>query len=40
MAKTYEELVELAKKRGYKNPRGWAWYAWNGRKTVTFGKKK
>lgn len=40
MAKSYEELVKIAEKRGYKNPRGWAWYAWNGKKAITFGKKK
>lgn len=31
MAKSYEELVEIGKRRGIKNPRGWAWYVWAGR---------
>lgn len=31
MAKSYEELVEIGKRRGIKNPRGWAWYVWTGR---------
>ena len=30
--KTYEELYELAKKRGYKNPAGWAYFIMKGRK--------
>ena len=42
MAKSYEELVQIGVKRGMKNPRGWAWYVWNGRKTKTikFGGKR
>lgn len=31
-AKTYGELVELAKQRGYKNPTGWAYFIMKGRK--------
>lgn len=31
MARTYEELVEIGRNRGMKNPRGWAWYVMNGR---------
>ena len=30
--KTYEELYELAKKRGYKNPAGWAYFIMKGRR--------
>jgi superfamily II DNA or RNA helicase len=30
--KTYEELYELAKKRGYKNPSGWAYFITKGRR--------
>lgn len=30
-ARTYEELVELAKRRGYKNPRGWAKHIYSAR---------
>ena len=30
-AATFEELVELGKKRNYKNPRGWAYYYFNSR---------
>jgi superfamily II DNA or RNA helicase len=30
--KTYEELYELAKKRGYKNPSGWAYFIMRGRR--------
>ena len=42
MAQSYEELVEIGKKRGMKNPRGWAWYVWSGRnnKGIKFGGKK
>lgn len=42
MAKSYEELVQIGYKRGIKNPRGWAWYVWNGRKnkSIKFGGKK
>ena len=29
---TYEELYELAKKRGYKNPSGWAYFIMKGRR--------
>ena len=29
---SYEELYELAKKRGYKNPSGWAYFIMRGRK--------
>jgi superfamily II DNA or RNA helicase len=29
---TYQELYELAKKRGYKNPSGWAYFIMKGRK--------
>lgn len=29
---TYQELYELAKKRGYKNPAGWAYFIMKGRK--------
>lgn len=32
MAKTYEELVQIGIKRGYKNPHGWAWFIYNSRK--------
>ena len=32
MCKTYQELYELAKKRGYKNPSGWAYFIMKGRK--------
>ena len=32
MCKSYEELYELAKKRGYKNPSGWAYFIMKGRK--------
>ena len=31
-AKTYGELVELAKQRGYKNPTGWAYFIMKGRR--------
>jgi superfamily II DNA or RNA helicase len=30
--KTYQELYELAKKRGYKNPSGWAYFIMRGRR--------
>jgi DNA-directed RNA polymerase subunit M/transcription elongation factor TFIIS len=30
--KTYEELYEVAKKRGYKNPSGWAYFIMRGRR--------
>ena len=30
--KTYQELYDLAKKRGYKNPSGWAYFIMKGRK--------
>ena len=42
MDKSYEELVQIGYKRGIKNPRGWAWYVWNGRKnkSIKFGGKK
>lgn len=42
MAKSYEELVEIGKKRGMKNPRVWAWYVWQGKqnKGIKFGGKK
>ncbi len=30
--KSYQELYELAKKRGYKNPSGWAYFIMRGRK--------
>ena len=30
--KSYQELYELAKKRGYKNPSGWAYFIMKGRK--------
>ena len=30
--KTYQELYELAKKRGYKNPSGWAYFIMKGRR--------
>lgn len=30
-ARTYEELVKLAKSRGYKNPSGWAYFIMKGR---------
>lgn len=32
MCKTYQELYDLAKKRGYKNPSGWAYFIMKGRK--------
>lgn len=32
MCKSYQELYELAKKRGYKNPSGWAYFIMRGRK--------
>ena len=32
MCKSYEELYKLAKKRGYKNPSGWAYFIMKGRK--------
>ena len=32
MCKSYNELYELAKKRGYKNPSGWAYFIMKGRK--------
>ena len=32
MCKTYQELYELAKKRGYKNPSGWAYFIMKGRR--------
>ena len=32
MCKSYQELYELAKKRGYKNPSGWAYFIMKGRK--------
>jgi len=31
-AQSYEELVALAKKRGYKNPAGWAYFIMRGRR--------
>lgn len=31
-ARSYEELVALAKKRGYKNPAGWAYFIMKGRR--------
>lgn len=40
MAQSYEELVEIGRKRGFKNYRGWAWYVWSSRKGIKFGKKK
>ena len=42
MAKTYEELVELSRKRGMKNPHGWAYYVMSNRKkpSVKFGGNK
>ena len=42
MAQSYEELVEIGRKRGIKNPRGWAWHVWQGRqnKGIKFGGKK
>lgn len=42
MAKDFNALVELAKKRGYKNPRYYATMVMNGRKnkTIKFGEKK
>ena len=30
--KTYQELYDLAKKRGYKNPSGWAYFIMKGRR--------
>ena len=32
MCQSYQELYELAKKRGYKNPAGWAYFIMKGRK--------
>ena len=32
MCKSYQELYDLAKKRGYKNPSGWAYFIMKGRK--------
>ena len=32
MCKTYQELYDLAKKRGYKNPSGWAYFIMKGRR--------
>ena len=32
MCKSYQELYELAKKRGYKNPSGWAYFIMKGRR--------
>lgn len=32
MCKSYQELYELAKKRGYKNPSGWAYFIMRGRR--------
>lgn len=32
MAETMEDLIKIAKTRGYKNPRGWAWYVYNSRR--------
>lgn len=32
MARSYNELYELAKKRGYKNPSGWAYFIMKGRR--------
>ena len=41
MAKSYEELVEIGKRRGMKNPKGWAWYVWQNRNdALKFGGKK
>ena len=40
MAKTYDELVEIGKKRGMKNPYGWAYFVLNNRKGINFGGKK
>ena len=42
MCKTYEELVELGKRRGMKNPHGWAYYVLSNRKSagVKFGGNK
>lgn len=40
MAQSYEELVEIGRKRGFKNYRGWAWNVWSSRKGIKFGKKK
>lgn len=42
MAQSYEALVEIGRKRGIKNYRGWAWYVWQGRqnKGIKFGRKK
>ena len=37
MAKSFGELVKLAKERGYKNPTGWAYMIMKGRKN---GSKK
>lgn len=31
-ARSRDELVQIAKKRGYKNPHGWAYYVYNSRK--------
>ena len=30
--RTYHELYDLAKRRGYKNPSGWAYFIMKGRK--------
>jgi hypothetical protein len=30
-AQTFEDLVCLAKARGYRNPRAWAGHVWKGR---------
>lgn len=40
MAQSYEELVEIGRKRGMKNPHGWAWNVMNSRKGIKFGRKK
>lgn len=42
MAKSYEELVAIGKKRGMAHPRQWAWYVWQGKqnKGIKFGGKK
>jgi superfamily II DNA or RNA helicase len=32
MCKSYQELYELAKRRGYKNPSGWAYFIMKGRR--------
>lgn len=31
-AKTYAELIEIGRQRGYKNPKGWAWNVYQNRK--------